>query len=95
MFEEQYEIRLLFPSCPIKDTVAAYLTFRILLYVTSLEFYRITIELKPQMMASLNGQERTITEMRSLLEETGWKLVAIHLGSSSAFSVDKVIAVLA
>jgi AraC-like DNA-binding protein len=30
------------------------------------------------MMASLNGQERTTTNLRNLLDQAGWKLIAVH-----------------
>jgi hypothetical protein len=31
-----------------------------------------------KMMASLNGQERTTTNLRNLLDQAGWKLIAVH-----------------
>lgn len=45
------------------------------------------------MLETMNGKERTITEVRGLLEQTGWKLVGMHLGAASAFSTQKAIAV--
>lgn len=45
------------------------------------------------MLEIMNGRERTISEVRALLEQTGWKLVAMHLGEASAFSTQKAIAV--
>lgn len=45
------------------------------------------------MMVTLNGKERTITEIRNLMEQTGWKLVQIHQGTASAFSTQKAIGV--
>ncbi|TFY78717.1 hypothetical protein EWM64_g5297 [Hericium alpestre] len=46
-----------------------------------------------QMMALLNGQERTITHVRNLLEQTGWKLVQVYHGSPFAMTNQKAIAV--
>lgn len=45
------------------------------------------------MMGLLNGQERTITALRSLLDEAGWNLVAVHLEDPSAVRFQKAIAV--
>jgi len=45
------------------------------------------------MMCLVNGEERTITALRSLLDKAGWKLVAVHRGSLSVASFQKVVAV--
>jgi hypothetical protein len=44
------------------------------------------------MMGYFNGMERTATQLRDLLEQAGWKLVAIHHDSLSAGGYQKVIA---
>jgi len=46
----------------------------------------------PKMMGFFNGKERTVTQLRDLLEEAGWKLIAIHRGTLSAIGYQKVIA---
>ncbi|KAI0318073.1 S-adenosyl-L-methionine-dependent methyltransferase [Amylostereum chailletii] len=46
-----------------------------------------------QMMELLNGKERTITQVRELMKEAGWKLVQVHHGVPFAFSIQKAIAV--
>jgi len=45
------------------------------------------------MMALHNGNERTITHLRDLLDQTGWKLTAVHHDTSSAIKFGKVIAI--
>ncbi|KAI0278946.1 S-adenosyl-L-methionine-dependent methyltransferase, partial [Russula aff. rugulosa BPL654] len=45
------------------------------------------------MMSLLNGQERTITQFRDLLNQAGWKLAAVHHDSLSVRRFHKVIAV--
>ncbi|GJE87393.1 S-adenosyl-L-methionine-dependent methyltransferase [Phanerochaete sordida] len=44
-----------------------------------------------QMLDSLNGKERTVKEMNTLMEQTGWRLVQVH--QSTTFSTCKVIGV--
>ena len=46
----------------------------------------------PKMMGFFNGKERTVTQLRDLLEEAGWKLIAIHRGTLSAIGYQKAIA---
>jgi hypothetical protein len=46
-----------------------------------------------QMMGLFNGQERTITALRSLLAQAGWKLIAAHHDASSVATFQKVTAV--
>ncbi|KAH9012305.1 S-adenosyl-L-methionine-dependent methyltransferase [Lactarius hengduanensis] len=41
----------------------------------------------------LNGQERTITALRSLLHQAGWKLIAVHHDAPSVARFQKSIAV--
>ena len=38
------------------------------------------------MIGMLNGKERTIIEVRELMNQAGWKLAHIHQSSASAFS---------
>jgi len=45
------------------------------------------------MLSVLNGQERTITQFRDLLNQAGWKLTAVHYDSLSVRRFLKVIAV--
>jgi hypothetical protein len=45
------------------------------------------------MLCLFNGEERTITALRSLLDKAGWKLVAVHRDSLSVVSFQKVVAV--
>ena len=45
------------------------------------------------MMGILNGQERTITYLRDLLNQAGWKLTAVHYDAPSVLRFQKVIAV--
>ena len=45
------------------------------------------------MLELLNGKQRTVAEMRVLLEETGWKLARVVQSELSGFSAQKVIAV--
>ena len=45
------------------------------------------------MMVLHNGNERTITQLRDLLDQTGWKLIAAHHDTSSAIKFGKVIAI--
>ena len=41
----------------------------------------------------MNGQERTITQFRDLLNRAGWKLNAVHYDSLSVMRFQKVVAV--
>ena len=45
------------------------------------------------MLCLFNGQERTITALRSLLAQAGWKIIAAHSDASSAAMFRMVIAV--
>ncbi|KAH9042198.1 S-adenosyl-L-methionine-dependent methyltransferase [Lactarius pseudohatsudake] len=45
------------------------------------------------MLGLLNGQVRTITALRSLLDEAGWKLIAVHHDGPSVVRFQKAIAV--
>ncbi|KAH9993419.1 hypothetical protein BJV77DRAFT_998713 [Russula vinacea] len=45
------------------------------------------------MMGLVNGQERTITYLRDLLDQAGWKLTAVHNDEPSARRYQKAIAV--
>jgi len=45
------------------------------------------------MLGLVNGQERTITAMRSLLDQTGWKLLAVHHDAPSVVRYQKAIAI--
>ncbi len=45
------------------------------------------------MLGLFNGQERTVTALRSLLDEAGWKLVAVHYDAESAPKFLKTVAV--
>ena len=44
-------------------------------------------------MGFLNGQERTVTYLRDLLDQAGWKLIAVHHGTPTAITFQKAIAV--
>jgi hypothetical protein len=46
-----------------------------------------------KMMSIFNGQERTITHFRDLLNRAGWKLTAVHYDSLSVSRYQKVVAV--
>ena len=45
------------------------------------------------MMCHFNGQERTITCLRDLLNQAGWEPIAVHYDKPSLLSFQKVIAV--
>jgi hypothetical protein len=45
------------------------------------------------MMSFFNGQERTVTYLRDLLNKAGWKLVAVHYDKPSVRRYQKAIAV--
>jgi len=45
------------------------------------------------MLGLLNGQVRTITALRSLLDQAGWKLIAVHHDAPSVARFQKAIAV--
>ncbi|KAF8259331.1 O-methyltransferase [Lactarius quietus] len=45
------------------------------------------------MLCQFNGQERTITVLRSLLEQAGWKLIAVHHDAPSVTGFENAIAV--
>ena len=44
-------------------------------------------------MGMINGQERTITYLRDLLDQAGWKLTAVHYDEPSVRRYQKAIAV--
>ena len=44
-------------------------------------------------MAFFNGNERTVTHLRDLLNQAGWKLTAVHHDSPSGIRFGKVIAI--
>jgi hypothetical protein len=46
-----------------------------------------------KMMEFFNGQERTVTYLRDLLGQAGWKLIAVHNDEPSARRYQKAIAV--
>jgi hypothetical protein len=46
-----------------------------------------------KMLSFFNGQERTITHFRDLLNQAGWKLTAVHYDSLSVRRYQKVVAV--
>jgi len=46
-----------------------------------------------KMMSLFNGQERTVTYLRDLLNKAGWKLVAVHYDKPSNRRYQKAIAV--
>jgi len=45
------------------------------------------------MMGFLNGKERTITYLRDLLHQAGWKLIAVHHDTPTMIRNQKAIAV--
>ena len=47
----------------------------------------------PKMMGNFNGKERTVTQLRDLLGQAGWKLIAIHHDTISGVGHQKAIAV--
>jgi hypothetical protein len=44
------------------------------------------------MMGFLNGQERSVTYLRDLFVQSGWKLVAVHYDTPTAIWYQKVVA---
>ena len=46
-----------------------------------------------KMMSFFNGQERTVTYLRDLLNKAGWKLIAVHYDKPSVRRYQKAIAV--
>jgi hypothetical protein len=48
---------------------------------------------RQKMMGLFNGQERTITYLRDLLNTAGWKLISVHYDKLSARRYQKVVAV--
>jgi len=46
-----------------------------------------------KMLSLFNGQERTVTHFRDLLNRAGWKLTAVHYDSLSVRRYQKVVAV--
>ena len=45
------------------------------------------------MMGFFNGQGRTITYLRDLLDHAGWKLIAVHHDTPTMMRFQKAIAV--
>jgi hypothetical protein len=45
------------------------------------------------MMGFYNGQERTVTYLRNLLDKAGWKLVAVHHDTPTVIRYQKAVAV--
>ena len=41
----------------------------------------------------LNSKERTVFEVREIMEQAGWKLAQVHQSSMSAFSTQKAIGI--
>ena len=41
------------------------------------------------MMEALNGKERTVVQMKELLDQSGWKVIHVH--QTPVFSGSKVI----
>jgi hypothetical protein len=48
---------------------------------------------RQKMMGLFNGQERTITYLRDLLNTAGWKLISVHYDKPSARRYQKAVAV--
>ncbi|KZV60229.1 O-methyltransferase [Peniophora sp. CONT] len=46
-----------------------------------------------RMLATLNGKERTVTQLRALLESAGWRLTRVYHGPTHVPGVQKAIAV--
>ncbi|VDB94250.1 unnamed protein product [Peniophora sp. CBMAI 1063] len=46
-----------------------------------------------RMLANLAGKERTVAQLRALLEGAGWRLIRVHQGPAHAVGVQKAIAV--
>lgn len=45
------------------------------------------------MMVLSNGQERTLRQIREIMEKSGWKLVKVHRSANGAWGAQKVIGV--
>jgi hypothetical protein len=45
------------------------------------------------MLGFLNGQERTLMALRSLFDQAGWNLIAVHHETSAVVMSQKVVAV--
>ena len=59
----------------------------------SLSGFLCAAPVRQKMMSLFNGQERTITYLRDLLNQAGWKLTSVHNDKPSARRYQKVIAV--
>ena len=46
-----------------------------------------------KMLGLLNGQERTVTALCSLVDKAGWKLIAVHHNTPSMVRFQRAIAV--
>jgi hypothetical protein len=45
------------------------------------------------MMGFYNGKERTVTYLRDLLAQAGWKLIGVHYDTPAAIKYQKAVAV--
>jgi hypothetical protein len=45
------------------------------------------------MMSYLNGQERSVTYLRDLFTQSGWRLIAVHYDTPMAIWYQKAVAV--
>jgi hypothetical protein len=45
------------------------------------------------MMGFFNGQERTVTYLRDLFAQAGWKLTTVYYDSPGAIRYQKVVAI--
>ena len=45
------------------------------------------------MMGYFNGQERTVTYIRDLLAQAGWKVIAVHYDTPAAIRYQKAVAI--
>jgi hypothetical protein len=61
--------------------------------MTDPTFFFFFMRARQKMMGFFNGQERTITYLRDLLDQAGWKLTAVHFDEWSVRRYQKVVAV--
>lgn len=62
-------------------------------YTTFFSFFFLRVARPSKMMGFFNGQERTITYLRDLLNTAGWKLIFVHYDKPSARRYQKAVAV--
>lgn len=62
-------------------------------YDDDVPFFFVPTHADNQMLATLNGQERNVTQFRDLLDRAGWKTTAVHYSSLSTRRYQKVVAV--